>query len=98
MRAVRAQPDSRVTEFEFGAERMAVLSFPLNDLVLPASLTGAEREVARALIEGRSNAEIAKARRTSPHTVANQISALFHKLNVGSRSEFLVAIARPKGS
>jgi DNA-binding CsgD family transcriptional regulator len=37
---------------------------------------------------------IARARGTSPHTVANQIRSLFSKLGVGSRAEFVRALTR----
>jgi DNA-binding NarL/FixJ family response regulator len=73
---------------------MAVMILPLDGPVLPESLTRAEREVAHALLEGLSNAEIAERRGTSQHTVANQVSTLFHKMKVGSRAEFLVAMGR----
>jgi DNA-binding NarL/FixJ family response regulator len=49
-------------------------------------LTSAERAVWRALMQGRTNAEIAAARKTAPRTVANQVARLFAKLNVQSRT------------
>lgn len=88
----------RITPFRFGGEDLAVLSFPLDEVALPASLTTAEREVARALLEGDSNAQIAKARGRSERTVANQVAALFRKIGVGSRAELLLALARARRS
>jgi DNA-binding NarL/FixJ family response regulator len=65
-------------------------------MTLPASLTPAEREVARAILDGRTNAEIARARRTTLRTVANQVSSILSKVGVGSRSELVVAVGRPR--
>jgi DNA-binding NarL/FixJ family response regulator len=97
--AIRAAPTlaprgMRAAKFRFGDEDLAVLSFPLPEVVLPESLTDAEREIARALLDGSSNAEIAEARGTSARTVANQIASLFRKMKVQSRGELFVMIAR----
>ncbi len=50
-------------------------------------LSPGEWEVARAAIEGKTSAQIAQARGTSVHTVANQLSAVFQKLKAFGRSE-----------
>jgi len=84
----------RAAEFRFRGEDLAVLSLPLLDLALPPSLSEAECDIAQHLLAGRSNQAIAVARGTSTRTVANQVSALFRKLHVGSRGEFLVTLAR----
>jgi DNA-binding NarL/FixJ family response regulator len=73
---------------------LVVFSFPLGHPALPETLSPAERAVALALLEGLSNSEIAKARRTSVRTVANQLASLFRKLGVGSRAEAVAAIGR----
>jgi DNA-binding NarL/FixJ family response regulator len=75
-----------------GGERLAVLSFPLVPISLPDSLSDAERAVARALIAGASNGQIAAARRTSVRTVANQVSSLLRKLGARSRTEAIAAL------
>ena len=41
------------------------------------------------LLEGRSHAEIARARRTSTRTIANQVSAIFRRLNISGRGELM---------
>ncbi|MGZ3419666.1 MAG: response regulator transcription factor [Polyangiales bacterium] len=64
---------------------LAVLSLPASDR--GADLTRAEREVARAVIAGLSNAEIARERGRSERTVANQIASVFRKLRSASRTE-----------
>jgi DNA-binding CsgD family transcriptional regulator len=70
---------------------LAVLSFTLpGDNA--TNLSWAESDVARHILAGRSNSEIAVLRRCSTRTVANQVAALFRKLGVRSRLE-LVALA-----
>ncbi len=61
-------------------------------------LSPAEREVASALVEGKTNAAIARARGTSANTVANQIRSIFDKLGVGSRTELARALILDDGS
>ncbi|MCU0687227.1 MAG: helix-turn-helix transcriptional regulator [Polyangiaceae bacterium] len=73
--------------FLYKDEEYLVLSFPVATATLPDQLTDAERVVLRELLAGKSNAEIAGARGTSPRTVANQISSLYRKLGVASRAE-----------
>jgi DNA-binding NarL/FixJ family response regulator len=50
--------------------------------------------VALALLEGRSNSEIATARRTSVRTVANQVGSVLRKLGARSRAEAVTFIER----
>lgn len=59
----------------------------------PRSLTRAEREIARLIVAGLSNAEISRLRQRSERTVANQVASILGKLGVGSRAEI-----RPEGS
>ncbi len=53
----------------------------------PVELTTAEREVARLVAAGLSNAAIAAVRRRSERTVANQVARLLQKLGVPSRHQ-----------
>ncbi|MEZ4451978.1 MAG: helix-turn-helix transcriptional regulator [Nannocystaceae bacterium] len=55
-------------------------------------LTGAEREVARLLLVGASNAEIAASRGRSPRTVEKQVASCLRRLGVGSRAELLARL------
>ena len=50
-------------------------------------LTPREREVARLLIRGESNDEIARALWISRHTVKDHVKAVYAKLRVASRAE-----------
>lgn len=54
-------------------------------------LTPAEREVARLILEGASNAEIAGRRGSSLRTVEKQVASCLRRLGVASRGE-LVAL------
>ena len=50
-------------------------------------LSSAEAEVLRALASGLTNAQIARARGTSPRTVANQVQSLLRKFGMQSRHQ-----------
>jgi DNA-binding CsgD family transcriptional regulator len=83
-------PDD-LTALESDDGELAVLSFTTPaDGAIP--LSAAELEVARHILAGRSNAEIARLRACSRSTVANQVASVFRKLGVASRSE-LAALA-----
>jgi DNA-binding CsgD family transcriptional regulator len=70
--------------------QVIVLSAP--SLRLPAQLSPAERAVVRAVVAGRSNAEIAAARATSSKTVANQLYAIYRKLGVETREQLVAKL------
>jgi DNA-binding NarL/FixJ family response regulator len=75
--------------FTRGDEELQVIALPRPDGALVGQMPAAELEVVRALVEGRSYAEIACSRRTSTRTVANQIAAAFRRLRVSGRGELL---------
>jgi DNA-binding NarL/FixJ family response regulator len=63
-----------------------------------APLSGAEADVLRAILEGRSNGDIARSRGTTARTVANQVASIFRKLGVRSRLELCaVAVSAARG-
>jgi DNA-binding NarL/FixJ family response regulator len=78
-----------VTTFELGGDEYATFSFPVPALRVPDGLSYAEQAVVRAVLEGKSNAEIAKGRGTSPNTVANQLRSIYSKLRVTCRIELV---------
>ena len=55
--------------------------------LLPVGLTRAERDIAALLVDGYTNADIARERGSSVRTVANQTASIYEKLNVSSRNE-----------
>lgn len=91
----RGAREPRVTPFQVESEELVVLSFPLDAPVTDIALTPSELEIAAAVREGKSNADIARIRGTSVRTVANQLAGLFRKLGVRSRSELIRALHRP---
>jgi DNA-binding NarL/FixJ family response regulator len=77
-------------------EALAGRGIQVASVVLPARdaasddlavLTTAEREIARGIGAGMSNAEIAQARGTAGRTVANQVASILRKLGLSSRIE-----------
>ena len=79
----RSRGDARGVRMHELEDELVVVSAPLPRQ--GAALTPAELEVAKLLARGRSNQEIARARRTSLRTVANQVAAVLKKLGAGSR-------------
>lgn len=72
-------------------EDVWVISVPLPDATLEP-LTAAEREVARLVVDGASNADVARKRGTSVRTVANQLRSIYGKLGIASRAELAAAV------
>jgi DNA-binding NarL/FixJ family response regulator len=85
-RARRLPPSNLdVFQLDVAGVALALLTYDA-PLTLP-HLTDAERSVLNDLLEGKTNAQIAALRMTSPRTVANQVASLFRKLSVRSRGE-----------
>jgi DNA-binding NarL/FixJ family response regulator len=82
-----AGPRRKLAEVAVAGERLLVGAYPLIDERLIEDLTETERNVAAQIIAGSTNADIARRREASEHTVANQVQAIFRKLQVRSRSE-----------
>lgn len=59
------------------------------------ALTPAERDVLELLRRGMSNAEIARLRARSTHTVANQVASILRKTGQPSRRALAAAVAEP---
>jgi DNA-binding CsgD family transcriptional regulator len=55
-------------------------------------LTPAELEVLALVLDGRDTPEVARARGSSPRTIANQVASIFRKLGVGSRAELAARV------
>ncbi len=93
MDRVHSAEDIRTAEFVVGDESFVLLSVPLRTETGTEPLTAAERAVAAMIVDGMSNAEIAKARGKSVRTIANQVASAFRKLGVGSRVELSSVLA-----
>jgi DNA-binding CsgD family transcriptional regulator len=61
-------------------------------------LTKAEREVLHQVVQGASNAAIAKQRGSSIRTVANQVAKLLKKLGASSRFDLIRRYAHRAGA
>ena len=55
----------------------------------PPELTVAERDVLARVVKGESNAAIARARKTSVRTIANQVASLLRKTGASSRYDLI---------
>lgn len=87
MRLGPAGPDVVVFENEMQAGNAEAL----------AALTEAERAVAELAARGVPRSTIASRRRTSPGTIAKQLSAVYRKLGVGSSAELALRLAALAG-
>jgi len=83
----QAGPRRKLAEVAVEGERLLVEAYPLIDERWIKDLTEAESQVTAQMIAGSTNADIAKRREVSEHTIANQVQAIFRKLLVRSRSE-----------
>jgi DNA-binding CsgD family transcriptional regulator len=71
-----------------------VVSFRVSEPNWQTLLTNTEAEIAREVLAGLSNAEIARKRGTAVRTIANQVASIYRKLRVRSRLELsLYALA-----
>ena len=87
-------PSRTAFSIELGGQELIVVSVPARASSLaPANLTPAEQAVARDVLDGLSNAEIARRRNSSPRTIANQLAAVYRKLGVASRAELAARMA-----
>jgi DNA-binding CsgD family transcriptional regulator len=87
--------DLRVTVRRWGGLEVLVASYPVGASVGHTALSAAEQEVARLLVDGLSNRDIAARRGTSSRTVANQVASMLRKLGVTSRNELVARLLAP---
>jgi DNA-binding CsgD family transcriptional regulator len=81
------------TRFELAGDAFALLEWPVAVRAAIASLSPAECEVLELLLEGLSNAQIARRRGRSPRTIANRVASMFRRLGVRSRLELFAALS-----
>jgi DNA-binding CsgD family transcriptional regulator len=74
------------------------LSVERPDRILPDTLTEAEQEIARGVVEGRTSANLAAKRGTTEHTIANQLAAVFRRLRVSGRGELRAEIVKRRAA
>lgn len=78
-----------VEKLAVDGEELFVFSWSAKRAVKPPALSPAEAEVLARVVGGESNAAIAKARKTSVRTVANQVASLLRKTGAASRFELI---------
>lgn len=83
-----------VAQFRFRGQRYAYLSLALEPPDRAAALTSAELDVAWRAANGQSYKQIAEARGSSVHTVANQLTKVFAKLGIQGRHQLAAAFSR----
>jgi DNA-binding NarL/FixJ family response regulator len=93
VRGSEVPSDLRVQMIEHAGRVFAILSFPLPS-VLSDRLSKATCAVLGGLLDGKSNAEIARERGVKERTVANQIARGYAQLGVGSRHELAAYVRR----
>ncbi len=81
---------ARVIKMLLGTEEYAVLCLPVPAVM--ASLSPAERAVVLSALGGKSNATIARERRASVRTIANQLQAAYRKLRISSRAQLAARV------
>jgi len=84
-----ASSEPRAESFCIEPGESVVLRVVREQGTTPAVLTSSERDIFRAILYGRSNAEIAVSRGRSLRTVANQVASVFRKLAISSRAELV---------
>jgi DNA-binding CsgD family transcriptional regulator len=77
---------------------LVILSVPISRELALDGLTAAESEVARLVLEGLSNRQIAKQRAIALSTVRKHLETIYRKLGVRSRSELAALDARRRRS
>lgn len=81
--------DARASVLHESGRAVRIVSALRLDNQLWEALTPAELYVIRGVVEGQGHAEIARARGSSPRTVANQLAAAFQRLKVSGRAELM---------
>lgn len=76
---------AHLASFENGETSYLVVSIPRPDVELGALLPPAEEQVVRARLEGHSHRSIARLRRTSTRTIANQLASASRRLGTSGR-------------
>lgn len=96
MVSLPAPPEElRAARFDLAGDEYVVFSVPTREPLArgaASKLTDGEAHVARLLLGGASNRQIAAARGSALRTVANQVASIFRKLGVNSRVELALEL------
>lgn len=85
-----AGPDGiEAHRLDVDSDAYVIFRLPGPSTFVPGCLSRAEREVVRAVLDGKSNREIARQRGTSVRTVANQLHAVYLKCGLSGRLQLV---------
>lgn len=77
-----------------GSTPRFIVSVPRPERAFRGGLNPAERDIVRLRVEGMAYEEMAKHRKTSPRTIANQVGAVYRKLGVSGRLALLATLVQ----
>lgn len=95
--AARGLPQRHARLEERRSDGSSVISVEVPGHSLRDRLSSSEWDVARLSIEGATHTDIARARGRSVRTIANQLAAVFGKLQISGRSELRAMAVREAG-
>lgn len=91
---LRARASLVLGELDVGGEPLIALGYRDRTADALASLTRTERQIARAVLDGQSQREIALERGVSERTIASQVASIYRKLGISGRRELTAKLAR----
>jgi DNA-binding CsgD family transcriptional regulator len=80
----------RIYRAKFGCADVLVLSYPIRRPLAFGLLTVTEIDLVDGVLAGVTHAELARARRVSHRTIANQLGSAYKKLGVQSLADLSV--------
>jgi DNA-binding NarL/FixJ family response regulator len=78
-----------VDKLDVDGEELIVFGWSAGSATPPSELSAAEADVLARVIRGESNKQIARVRKTSERTVANQVASVLRKTGAASRFELI---------
>lgn len=87
--------EAQRSALEARGQSFVTISAARPDRALETRVSAAEYAVAQLLVEGHPYSKIAALRGTSARTVANQVSAVFRKLDVSGRTQLVGSLLPP---
>jgi len=86
--------NARTTQIEQAGVQYWIVSVPRLEDALIHSVTRTELKIVKLVVEGMTHQQMAQEHGSSPRTVANHISSVFHRIGVSGRSELLVYLVQ----
>jgi DNA-binding CsgD family transcriptional regulator len=97
--APHAPPSAAVCSAQIGVgrRRYVIVSVAFDAGARWSALTDAEQAIAALALAGHDTREMSRMRRTSAHTIANQLSSVFARLGVSGRAALAAALLGRSG-